>query len=104
MSRTIGLILALLLAVCMALWGWSEASAARGQLNDQIKLREAAEARLGKVQTNLRTVSANYATSELRLRRVLDTIPDRRTPDAVYNELCQRAKCAKLDAVPTPAD
>lgn len=105
MSRTtLALVAAMLLSACMALWGWSEVSRTRGLLKDQIELTEAAEKRTKAIQSNLRTVSSNYATSELRLRAVLSAVPDRSTDRAVYNELCRRSNCAKPGALPTPAD
>lgn len=105
MSRTsIAMILGLLLTSLLALWGWREAGRYDGLYKKEIELRVAAEARTAKIQSTLRAVSSNYASSELRLRRVLATIPDRGTPAAVYNELCQRANCAKPGAVQTSAD
>ncbi|ANH51109.1 hypothetical protein FDH02_gp33 [Pseudomonas phage VSW-3] len=96
------LILSTLLGLVMALWGWGEASEARGLLKTETELRVAAEGRLSKVQSNLRTVESNNATTRLRLEQVLSTLPDRNTPPAVYNELCSRGKCAKVDSVSTP--
>lgn len=105
MSRTI-IILALtsLLASCVAFWGWSEASLARGQVKDQIELREAAEARLGKVQTQLRIVKSNHATTSLRLDQALRGRTPNSTPVAVRNVLCERGNCATVDTMQTPAD
>lgn len=93
-----------IVASLMALWGWSEVGRYSDLYTKAETSRVAAEARLSKVQSNLRTVSSNYASSELRLRSVLAATPDRRTPDPVYNELCRRANCAKPGAMPTPAD
>jgi hypothetical protein len=104
LASRIAVILALILATCAAVYGLSEASLARGLLQDQIKLTQAAEERTRKIQSNLRAVRSDYATSELRLRAALATTPDRGTPRPVYDELCRRAKCAKLDSMPTPAD
>lgn len=105
MSKTIPiLILALLLSAAMAVWGWSEVSTARGERDAAVAAQAAAEARTTAIQSSLRRVSANYATSEQRLRVVLAASTDRATPRPVYDELCRRAKCAKLDSMPTPAD
>lgn len=105
MSRTI-IILGLLLALVStaAVWGWKEAIRVDGLYSNEIELRKAAEARTAVIQKSLRTVSSNYATSEQRLRVVLAATPDRPTAGPVYNELCRRANCAKLDPLPTPAD
>ena len=98
------LILTTLLGLTMALWGWSEVSTVRGERDVALTAQAAAEARTTAIQSTLRRVSSNYATSEQRLRVVLAATPDRGTPRAVYGELCRRAKCAKLDSVPTSAD
>lgn len=104
MSKAIPiLILTTLLGLVMALWGWSEVSTARGERNAAVAAQAAAEARTTAIQSTLRRVSSDYATSEHRLRVVLAATPDRGTPRAVYDELCRRAKCAKLDSMPTPA-
>lgn len=104
MRQTVLLILALVVASCVALWGWTEANEAKDALKEQIELREAAEARLSKVQSSLRRVESNYATSELRLRQLHNTIIDRPTDRRVYNVLCERATCAKVESMPTSAD
>lgn len=104
MRQTVLLILALLVASCAALWGWTEAGAAKDALKEQIELRAAAEARLSKVQSSLRRVESNYATSELRLRQLHNTLTDRPTDRRVYNVLCERATCAKVEPMPTPTD
>lgn len=87
-----------------ALWGWSEKTRYADLYATETVAREAAEGRLSTVQSSLRRVESNYATSELRLRQVLATVPDRGTPAAVYNELCARANCAKPSPMPAPAD
>lgn len=87
-----------------AFWGWSERTRYMDLYDNEKVLREATESHLRDVQTNLRAIGSKYATSELRLRQVLEAIPDRRTPPAVYNELCARTNCAKPSPVPTPAD
>lgn len=105
MSKAIPiLILTTLLGLVSALWAWSEVSVARGQRDVAIDAQAAAEARTAKIQLTLRRVSSNYATSEQRLRMVLATLPDRGTPRPIYDELCRRGECAKLDPMPTPAD
>lgn len=101
---TLVLALTTLLGLCMALWGWSEVSTARGVAADYKARMEASQARLVAVQTNLRKVSSDYATQELRLRQLHSTLPDRATDDGVRKLLCERGRCAKLDPVPTPAD
>lgn len=105
MSRiTIGLIGAVLLTSALALWGWSEVGDARKE-RDAANVAAAASAeRLSTIQSQLRSVKSAYATSELRLSQVLRAYPDSRTPDPVYNELCARANCAKLDPLPSPSD
>lgn len=103
-TSRLALILYLVVAALVAAWGWSEASRYDRLLAEQTLLTEAAEKRTKAIQSNLRTVSSNYATSELRLRAVLSAVPDRSTDRAVYNELCRRSNCAKPGAMPTPAD
>ena len=105
MSRlTIALVGALLLSASLALWGWSEVGTARTERDTANDAARASLERLQAVQSNLRRVKSDSATSELRLSQVLGTLPDARTPDAVYNELCARANCAKLDPLSAPAD
>ena len=104
MRQTVLLILALIVAVCVALWGWTEAGEAKDALKEQIELRAAAEARLSKVQSSLRRVESNYATSELRLRQLHNTLTDRPTDRRVYNVLCERANCVKVESMPTSID
>lgn len=105
MSRTvIVLVLSLIGATCVALWGWSEASEARGQAKAAIAAQAAAEARLIHIQTNLRSVSRDYQTAREELSRIHAEAPDRPTDPRVVNVLCKRGNCAKLDPVPTPAD
>ena len=103
-TSRLALILYLVVALLVAAWGWKEATRYDALYTKQFELREAAEARTAKIQSNLRVVESKNATSELRLRQVLSTVPDRRTPDPVYNELCRRATCAKPGSVPPPAD
>lgn len=98
------LILTTLLGLVSAMWAWSEVSTARGERDTAIAAQGAAEARTKQIQSSLRRVSSDYATSEQRLRVVLSTTPDRNTPRPVYDELCRRGNCAKLDSMPTPAD
>lgn len=105
MSKTIiALVLSTLLASCVALWGWTEASTARGQVNDQIALRKAAEARTIKIQKSLRAVESKYAVSKTALEAALRSVPDRPTDRAVYDSLCARGNCASVGALPSPAD
>lgn len=105
MSRmTLGLFMAFVVSALLALWGWSEVGTARKQRDDANTAAAVAQERLATVQTNLRRVKSDYATSELRLAQVLRSYPDARTPDPVYNELCARANCAKLDPLSAPAD
>lgn len=87
-----------------AFWGWSERTRYMDLYESEKVLREATESRLKGIQSDLRTIGSKYATSELRLRQVLEAIPDRRTPPAVYNELCARANCAKLDPMQAPTN
>lgn len=91
-------------ASLMALWGWSEV----GRYQDLYKTAEAgrtaAVASLNTTRKSLRAVESKNATSELRLRQVLAALPDRRTPDPVYNELCRRANCAEPGPMPSPTD
>ena len=70
------LILTTLLGALCALWGWSEVSAARGLLAEQIELREAAEARLARVTKNIRTVENRNANLRNELDRALRQNPD----------------------------
>lgn len=98
------LILTTLLGLLSALWGWSEVITARGLLNEQIELREAAEARITNMQKQLRKTKSDYATAELRLRAIHSTTPDRPTDRRVYGVLCSRGNCAKVEPMPTPAD
>lgn len=100
----LALIVALLLSVYAAFWGWSEASAARGVAKEQIELREAAEARLKRIQATVSALEKKNAESRTRLERTLRDVPDRPTPRPVYDSLCARANCAKLDTVQSPSD
>lgn len=93
-----------IVASLMALWGWSEVGRYQGLYDTAEAGRVAAVDSLNKTRKSLRAVESKNATSELRLRQVLATVPDRVTPDPVYNELCRRANCAKPGAMPTPAD
>jgi len=105
MSRlTLGLFMAFVVSALLALWGWTEVEDARKERDAANVSAAASLERLAAVQTNLRRVKSDYATSELRLSQVLGTLPDARTPDPVYNELCARANCAKLDPLSAPAD
>lgn len=103
-TSRLALVLYLVVAALVAAWGWTEASRYNRLLSEQSLLTQAAEERTARIQSTLRTVSSNYATSELRLRAVLSAVPDRSTDRAVYNELCRRSNCAKPGAMPTPAD
>lgn len=102
-ARTV-LVGAVIVSSLMALWGWSEVSRYKDLSEAETTRADAAEAAVRTIRTSLRKVESNYATSELRLKQVLGTIPDRATPVPVYNELCRRANCTKLDSVSTPAD
>ena len=100
-------VVAVLAAVCasiLALCGWREAEGYRTLAQEQTRKLEDLEARMQRVHSNLQRVEANYATQELRLRQALATVPDARTPDAVYNLLCERGRCLKLDPLPAPTD
>lgn len=101
-------ILALLAATLVSLWlafsGWSDANQYRTERDDAIALQVATQARLEGIQKTLRRVSSDYATAELRLRAIHSTLPDRPTDRRVYDLLCSRGNCAKVDPLPTPAD
>jgi hypothetical protein len=98
------LALTVVLASVVALWGWKEASAARGERDDYKAQLDASQALLRGVQINLRKVTSNYATAELRLRQLHGENPDRPTADGVRKLLCERGNCATVDPVPTPSD
>lgn len=102
-ARTV-LVGALIVSSLMALWGWSEVSRYKDLSESETRRADTAEAAVRTIRTSLRKVESNYATSELRLKQVLAAVPDRATPVPVYNELCRRANCAKLDSLPTSAD
>lgn len=101
---TLVLALTSLLGLCWGLWGWSEVGTARGQRDEAVALQKATQARLEGIQKQMRKVSSDYATAELRLRQLHSTLPDRPTDRRVYQLLCERGNCAKVDPLPTPAD
>lgn len=97
-------VFALIVAVLMALWGWSEVGRYSDLYKTEKTAREAAQAHLIRVQKATRAVEKKYATTNAELRAALAAVPDRDTPSAVYTGLCRRANCAKPGAMPTPAD
>lgn len=105
MSKAIPiLILTTLLGLVSALWAWSEVSVARDQRDAAQTALAAAEGRLAKVQSTLRTVKSNYATTNLRLDQTLRGRAPASTPEPVRKLLCERGNCATVDAMQTPAD
>lgn len=104
MSKAIPiLILTTLLGLVSALWAWSEVSVARGERDRAVSSQEAAEARTRAIQSQLRTVKSNYATTNLRLDQAMRGRTPRDTPMPVRDVLCQRGNCASVDSVQAPA-
>lgn len=108
MSATTKVILALVAATLVSLWwavsSWSAMNVMRTERDEAIALQKATQARLEGIQKQMRKVSSDYATAELRLHQLHSTLPDRPTDRRVYQLLCERGNCAKVDPVPTPAD
>jgi hypothetical protein len=98
------LVLTTLLGAVSALWAWSEVSVARGERDAAVASQGAAEERLARVQTQLRTVKSNYATTNLRLDQALRGRVPAATPESVRKLLCERGKCSRVESVPTPGD
>ena len=104
LKAIIALVIALILTACVAVSQWQDANQYKDQARTAIAAQTATQARLTAMQATLRKVNSDYATQELRLRQIHATTPDRPTDSGVYNVLCERANCVKLDSVPTPAD
>lgn len=105
MSKAIPiLILTTLLGAVSALWAWSEVSTARGERDRAVASQEAAEARTARIQSQLRVVKSNYATTNLRLDQALRGRAPVDTPEPVRKLLCERGNCAAVEPVQTPAD
>jgi len=104
LKAIIALVLALLVAAYTAFSQWERGNQYKDQARDAIAAQAATQARLTSMQAVLRKVNSDYATQELRLQQVHSTLTDRATDRDVYNVLCERANCVKLDSVPTPAD
>lgn len=105
-ARTL-IIFSLIIASLMALWGWSEVGRYSDLYTKAETSRVAAEARAERIQRAVATVDKRNAelrhtlNESLRLNREW---ADGRTPPAVYDSLCARANCARVQPVPTPAD
>jgi len=104
LKAIIALVLALLVTAYTAFSQWERGNQYKDQARDAIAAQAATQARLTSMQAVLRKVNSDYATQELRLQQVHSTLTDRATDSDVYNVLCERANCVKLDSVPTPAD
>ena len=98
------LILALCVTAYTAFSQWDRANQYKDQAHAAIEAQAAAEARLTSIQTRLRKVSSDYATSELRLQQVHSTLTDRPTDHRVYKLLCERGNCRKVDPLPSSGD
>ena len=104
LKAIIALVIALILTASVAVSQWQDANQYKDQARTATAAQVAAESRLIQMQAVLRKVNSDYATQELRLQQVHSTLTDRATDRGVYNVLCERANCVKLDSVPTPAD
>lgn len=104
LKAVIALAVALLLAVSAAFWQFDRAQEYKGKAATANTALVAAQARLSNLQRDLRTVRSNYATSNQRLDAILRGSQPTATPLPVYNELCKRGNCAKLDPLQAPAD
>lgn len=104
LKTVIALAVALLLAVSVAVWQFDRAQGYRTEATDAKAAQARAEAREAKLKTTLRAVRKTYETRN----RGLDEANVGREPVAtdpgVYNVLCQRGNCRKLDPVRSPGD
>lgn len=108
MSRTvIALFLSLVVAVCAALWGWSEAGAARDKVSALETSLAASQARLDKTIKAVRTVEKKNAEYRADLARALEQNRDwagAPVPAAVSDSLCKRGNCRTVSPVHSPGD
>lgn len=104
LKALVALAVALLLAVSAALWQYDRAQEYKDQATASNDALLASQARLATLQTNLRKLEKANATRNRELDRANDGIEPRPTNPAVYNVLCQRGNCVKLDPVRTPGD
>lgn len=104
--RTVG-VFALIVAVLMALWGWSEVGRYSDLYKTEKTSRIAAQAALKRVQ--IITAKVDKKNDQLRFSldeslRLNREWADRPVPPAVYGSLCARANCAGVQPVSAPSD
>lgn len=104
LKTVIALAVALLLAVSAAVWQFDRAQGYRTEATDAKNAQARAEAREAKLKTTLRDLRKTYGTRNRELDAANAGRVPTRTDPAVYNVLCQRGNCAKLDPVRTPGD
>lgn len=104
LKAMIAMAVALLLAVSAAFWQYDRAQGYKDKAETATIALAASQARLSNLQRDLRTVRSNYATSNQRLDAILRGSQPTATPVPVYNELCKRGNCVKLDPLQAPAD
>lgn len=104
LKAVIALVVALLLAVSAALWQYDRAQEYKDKATDANTALLASQARLATLQTNLRKLEKANATRNRELDEANRGRDPVATPPAVYNVLCQRGNCRKLDPVRTPGD
>lgn len=104
LKAIIAMAVALLLAVSAALWQYDRAQEYKDKATSATAALVASETRLLRIQSTLRQVSSDYATTRLSLEQAHRVLAPVATPPAVYNVLCQRGNCRKLDPVRTPGD
>lgn len=104
LKTVIALAVALLLAVSAAVWQFDRAQGYRTQADTATTALIASEASAARMKATIRTLRKTYETRN----RSLDDANAGREPVAtapgVYNVLCQRGNCVKLDPVRSPGD
>lgn len=104
LKAVIALVVALLLAVSAALWQYDRAQEYKDSATAANTALAASQARLATLQSNLRKLEKANATRNRELDEANSGRDPVATPPAVYNVLCQRGNCRKLDPVRTPGD
>ena len=104
LKAIIALVIALILTASVAVSQWQDANQYKDQARTAIAAQAATQARLTAMQATLRKVNSDYATQELRLQQLHSTLTDRATDRGVYNVLCERGNCRKVEPMSTPGD
>ena len=104
--RTVG-VFALIVAVLMALWGWSEV----GRYSDLYKTSQTELAAAHERTARIQSITAKVEVKNAKLRLSLDEAlranrgwADVPVPPAVSDGLCARANCAGVQPVSAPSD